>query len=275
MPRGPAIMGILNVTPDSFFDGGKYGRPASALVQAEKMIQEGAHMIDIGGESTRPGSRPVSAEEELSRVLPIVRALAKRFPQIPLSIDTQKSEVARRCIESGARILNDVSALESDPGMEPVVRRYRPSLLLMHKKGNPATMQRAPRYRNVVREVAGYLKRRARLAVSWGVPAARVWIDPGIGFGKTLRHNLQLLSSLRELVRLGHPVCVGVSRKSFIGKILGSESTPLPADERLEGSLAFAVTSFLQGASIFRVHDVGATRRALAAAAALGAPAWK
>ncbi|MBI2915520.1 MAG: dihydropteroate synthase [Elusimicrobia bacterium] len=255
------IMGILNLTPDSFYDGGRYGSVESACRRAEEMVQEGADILDLGGESTRPGSQPVSAEEELSRVLPVVKKISKRYPRVPISVDTQKSEVARQSLQEGASIINDISALRSDPGMADVLRQYRAQVLLMHMRGSPRTMQQSPRYKNVVREVKSFLSQRVRWAVEQGISESRIWIDPGIGFGKTLRHNLGILRDLKSFLSLKLPLVVGCSRKSFIGGILGEKKFPLPAEERLEGSLAAACWSYWQGVSILRVHDVGSTKK--------------
>ena len=258
------LMGILNVTPDSFFDGGKYAGKNSAVKRAAQMLEEGADLIDVGGESTRPGGKPVSLDEELKRVVPVVRELVRRFPKVQVSVDTQKSEVAIQSLNEGACMLNDVSAFRSDEErMGRALREYRPQVVLMHMQGNPKTMQKAPRYKNAVSDVKAFLAGRVRWAAAKGVPKKKIWIDPGIGFGKTLRHNLELLGALREFTALGCPVLVGCSRKSFIGVLSGGKKSPAPAGERLEGSLAAACWCALQGASALRVHDVGATRKAL------------
>lgn len=257
------IMGIINATPDSFFDGGKYNRLDAAFSRAEKLIEEGADLLDIGGESTRPGSAPVEAAEEILRTVPLIRRLARRFPHIPLSIDTQKSAVARRALDEGARVVNDVSALRADAQMVDVARERRCGLILMHMSGTPQTMQRNPRYRNVTGEVKAFLKERVRFAVQCGILKSRIWVDPGIGFGKTLRHNLELLGNLKDLSGLGCPLLVGTSRKSFLGRLAAKGKKIAGPEERLEGSLASAAWAYLQGASILRVHDVLSTKKTL------------
>jgi dihydropteroate synthase len=243
-------MGVLNVTPDSFSDGGRFRSPAAAIRHAEQMAAEGADLIDVGGESTRPGSEPVPLEEELNRVMPVIRALAKRL-RAPISIDTSKAEVARRAIEAGASMVNDVTALRGDPAMPAVVARAGASVVLMHMRGTPATMQRRPRYRDVVAEVKAFLAEAIGRAERAGIAPERILIDPGLGFGKTLAHNLRLLQHLDELVALGRPVVIGPSRKSFIGRILDVET-----DDRLAGTLACVAYAMRQGAQVVRVHDV-------------------
>lgn len=257
-------MGILNVTPDSFYDRGKYAEPDAALKRAETLIKEGADIIDIGGESTRPGSLPVPLESEIGRVIPVVKHLQKYFKSIPVSVDTQKAEVARLALSEGAKIINDVSAFRTDQKkMEKVLNEFKPTIILMHMQGTPQTMQLNPRYRDVVGEVKQFLAERVQWAREAGVPKSRIWIDPGIGFGKQLKHNLQLLQNLGKLKSIGSGLVVGCSRKSFIGMILKSEEGLLPAEDRLEGSLAAACWAALQGASVLRVHDVGPTKKAI------------
>jgi len=250
------IMGVVNVTPDSFFDGGRRLDPAKAVADGAAMAASGADIIDIGGESTRPGARPVSEEEELARVLPVVRDL-RREVRVPISIDTYKSSVARAALDAGADIVNDISALHFDPKMTSLVAAEKVPVVLMHMQGTPGTMQQEPHYGDVVREVRDFLATQLYEAMDAGVAPEAIIIDPGIGFGKTLEHNLQLLRGLPVLAALGQPLLVGVSRKAFIGKILNS--TP---DERLEGSLAAAVAAALAGANILRVHDVPETCKA-------------
>ena len=257
------IMGILNATPDSFYDGGKYGRAGDALKRAEEMVEEGAEILDVGGESSRPGAGPVPVEEECGRVVPLVRVLARKFPKIPVSIDTRKSEVAYRCLSEGARIINDISALQSDPKMLEAAFRFKPRVVMMHMRGDPETMQKHARYGNVVAEVKKFLSERVDWAVSRGVERKKIIVDPGIGFGKTTGHNLGLLRGLKSFLSIGCPVLVGCSRKSFIGTVLRRGNAPLPPGERLEGSLACALWSYLEGASILRVHDVGPTRNVI------------
>ena len=267
------LMGILNATPDSFFGAGRTPDLKASLRRAERMAAEGADWFDVGGESTRPGAAPVPLEEELRRVVPLVRALARRFPEVPVSVDTQKAEVARQSLSEGARMVNDVSALRFDPAMSRVLKESKPRVVLMHMRGDPRTMQKAPRYRDIVADVKAFLSERIRAAVSAGIPKSRLWVDPGIGFGKTVRHNLEILARLKEFASLGCPLLVGVSRKRFIGVLGGSEDRPLPPEARLEGSLAAACWAASQGAAMLRVHDVGATRRALSVFGAIGGAA--
>lgn len=253
----PLIMGVLNATPDSFYDGGRYNSHESAVERIEKMIDEGADIIDIGGLSSRPGSKPVSPEEELKRTIPLIKYIHDNF-SILISIDTYRSEVASKAVSAGAHIINDISAFTMDGNMASVASKSGAAVVLMHMQGTPEDMQDDPQYINVVDEVYEYLDKRASYAVKSGISADKIIIDPGIGFGKTLDHNLAILNKIRELTLLGFPVLVGASRKSFIGKVLD-----LPAEERLEGSLTAAVWAAINGASILRVHDVAATARAV------------
>ncbi len=262
---GPALFGILNVTPDSFSDAGEFLDPESAVARAGAMLDEGAHAIDVGGESTRPGSDPVSPEEELRRVLPVVRGILAARPGAVVSVDTYRASTARAALGAGAKVVNDVTALRGDPKMAGLVADAGCPVVLMHMLGEPKTMQRDPRYGDVVREVRDFLARRAEHAISMGVEPENVVLDPGIGFGKTLEHNLKLLNGLGALVELGFPVLVGASRKSFLGRISGSEE---PKD-RLFGTVATSVIAYERGASLFRVHDVRANREALEVAAAV------
>ncbi len=251
----PLVLGILNVTPDSFSDGGHFPDTDAAVAQALRLVEQGADLLDIGGESTRPGSQPVDLEEELSRVLPVVRRLAA-LTRAPLSIDTSKAEVARQALEAGAHIINDITALQADPAMPEVVRSYGAGVILMHMQGTPATMQLRPHYDDVVAEVANFLEARLQVCIDLGIAASQVVLDPGIGFGKTVEHNLRLLAHLEQLQRLGRPVCLGVSRKGFLGTVLGR-----PLHQRLAGSLAAACYALVRGtAQIVRVHDVAETR---------------
>jgi dihydropteroate synthase len=256
-------MGVLNVTPDSFFDGGRYFSAASALGRARQIIEEGADIVDVGGESTRPGAIPVDHGEELRRVLPVVEALADEASvsagEVRISVDTTKPGVARACLAAGARMVNDVSA---SPELAAVAAEAGVAYVAMHAKGSPRTMQDDPRYDDVVSEVLGFLAERAEAAESLGV--SEVWVDPGIGFGKTARHNLALLEATDRVVALGWPVLVGTSRKSFLGRIAagGPDEPPLGPDERFEGSLASSVWAMASGASAVRVHDVAATVQA-------------
>jgi dihydropteroate synthase len=251
-----AIMGVLNVTPDSFYDGGRYFDREAALRRAEQMVEEGADILDIGGESTRPGAEAVGLDEELRRVIPVIEEVKKRLP-VPVSIDTYKSQVAGFAVDAGAEAVNDISGLRFDPEMGGLVARRGVPVFLMHIQGTPGTMQKDPRYENVVEEVLTSLRKSVGQALAAGVPEDRIAVDPGIGFGKTVRDNLVILKNLRAFKRLGRPVLIGVSRKSFIGKVLD-----LPEEERLEGSLAATAAAVLQGADIIRTHDVGATVRA-------------
>lgn len=259
----PLVMGILNVTPDSFSDGGRFLDAERALAHAEEMVAEGADLLDVGGESTRPGAAPVSVEEEAARVLPVVRLLKARL-SVPVSVDTRRAEVARAALGEGAEVVNDVSALAA-PGMAEVVAEHGGGVVLMHMRGTPRTMQDDPRYADVAGEVAAELEEAVRRAVAAGIPEERVVVDPGIGFAKTAEHNLELLARLGELARLGRPLLLGASRKSFIGKVLGG----LPAEERGPGTAAACVVGLLQGARIFRVHDVRLVRQALDVAEAI------
>ena len=243
-------MGILNVTPDSFSNGGKFFALEHAKAQALKMAEEGADMIDIGGESTRPGSEAVSLEEELNRVIPLIKELAKTL-FVPISIDTYKSEVAYQALDAGAAMINDISALRFDSNMASVAARYNAGLVLMHIQGTPKNMQEDPHYDNLIEEIKTYLKESIRLAKQAGVTEDKMMIDPGIGFGKKVEHNLEILKRLKEFTGLGKPIMVGTSRKSFIGRVL-----ELPVEERLEGSLAGVAVSVLNGANLVRVHDV-------------------
>ena len=261
-PR-PSVMGIVNVTPDSFSDGGVHLRAEDAATAAKRMVAEGAAIVDVGGESTRPGSEGVSLEEELRRVLPVLELLQGA---VPVSIDTSKAGVARRAISLGAELVNDVTALRGDPEMAEVVAGSGAYLCLMHMLGEPRTMQLDPRYDDVASEVASFLEERLGVAVAAGIPEERVALDPGIGFGKTVEHNLELLRRLDEIVALGRPVVVGSSRKRFLGWLLGDvEATTGPP----AAGLAAAVAAYTRRATIFRVHDVRETVEALTVAKAL------
>jgi len=261
----PVLMGVLNVTPDSFSDGGEFFDLHRAVTQAESLLDEGAQMVDVGGESTRPGSDPVPPEEEARRVVPVIREMLIDRPDAIVSIDTYRAGTAGAALEAGARIVNDVTALRGDPLMAALVADARCPVVLMHMLGEPKTMQRDPRYDDVVREVRDFLAARAEHAVAAGVKEESIILDPGIGFGKTLEHNLALLRDLDSLIGLGFPVLVGASRKSFIGRITGEEE----ARERVFGTVAANVISYERGATFFRVHDVRANRDALAVARAI------
>jgi len=255
------IMGILNVTPDSFADGGRYAQPRQAVDVALKMVDEGADIIDIGGESTRPGSDPVSVEEELRRVLPVIEEISGKT-LIPISIDTYKSEVADRALQAGASIVNDISGMAFDAAMASVVARYGATAVIMHMRGTPKTMQHHPVYDDVVREVVDFLERQCEKARSAGIQ--QLMVDPGLGFGKTVQHNIALMQNLSALHEVGYPVLVGPSRKSFLGSILD-----LPVDERLEGTAAAVALCIRNGASVVRVHDVKEMKRVALVADAL------
>jgi dihydropteroate synthase len=255
-------MGVVNVTPDSFSDGGLYLEADAAVEHGLALMEEGAAILDVGGESTRPGAAPVSEEEELRRVLPVVEPLAAAGNRV--SIDTSKVAVARAALDAGATIVNDVSAFRVDPGLAGLVAERGAHCCLMHMLGEPRTMQEDPRYEDVVSEVKAFLEERLDFAVGEGVPEERVWLDPGIGFGKTVGHNLELLRRLGEIVAIGRPVVVGTSRKSFLGKLAGGK----PEGERLPGTIATNVLALERGASVFRVHDVAPVLDALTIAAA-------
>ena len=260
----PLVMGILNVTPDSFSDGGAFLSPDAALAQAERLIAEGADILDIGGESTRPGSRQISVEEEIGRVVPIIEAATKRF-STPISVDTTKSEVARRAIDAGAEIINDISGLRFDERIAAVAAESNAGLVLMHSRGTFETMHTQLPVDDILTEVITDLKRAIGLANAHGVSEAQIALDVGLGFGKTQEQNLELLAKLDKIVAefKAYPMLVGASRKSFIGKLLGG----VPAAERLGGSIAAALTAVRNGAKIIRVHDVKETVKALRAAA--------
>jgi dihydropteroate synthase len=250
-----AIMGILNVTPDSFYDGGRYVDPQAALDRALQMIDEGADVIDIGGQSSRPGSDPISTAEEAQRVLPVVQAVAQAARTI-ISVDTYRAEIARAALEAGAHIINDISGLRFDAGLLTVVVEHQAALILMHMKGLPRTMHLNPTYESVVDEVYDFLHERLRAAQAGGVAADRLFVDPGIGFGKGTEHNLEILRKLHHFLPLGQPIVIGTSRKSFIGRILGTD-----VHERLEGTAASVAMAIAHGASVVRVHDVQAIAR--------------
>jgi len=256
-------MGILNVTPDSFSDGGLHPDTESAVAHGMRMLEEGADIIDIGGESTRPGAAGVSVEEESRRVIPVVEEIFRRTGAV-ISVDTMKAGVAERGMAAGASIINDVSALTHDPAMKAVAGKYRAGVVLMHMRGTPGTMQNEPHYDDVTAEVGGYLKKRVDDLVGEGLERESLAIDPGIGFGKTVEHNMSLLAGLGVLADYGQPVVAGVSRKSFIGKITGA-----PVEQRLPGSLAALVFCVLKGAGVMRVHDVKESKQAAHIAAVL------
>ena len=247
-------MGVLNVTPDSFSDGGRYPGVDAAVARAEAIEADGADLLDIGGESSRPEARPVSLEEELARVLPVVSALAGRV-RIPISVDTTKAEVARQALDAGAAVINDISALRGDPGMADVVARSRAGLILMHMQGTPATMQDYPAHAAIVEEIGDFLQARVDAAVAAGIDRERIAVDPGIGFGKTGKQSLALMGGLTVLLALGRPIVIGPSRKSFVGAVLER-----PVHEREWGTAAAVAAGVLQGAHVVRVHSVAQMR---------------
>ncbi|MDP2471825.1 MAG: dihydropteroate synthase [Candidatus Palauibacterales bacterium] len=252
----PVVLGVLNLTPDSFSDGGSLAGPEEALARAEQMRSEGADLIDVGGESTRPGARAVAPEQEWERIRAVVRGLAKRG--IPVSIDTTKAVVAERAVDCGAAVLNDVSGLRNDPDLAGVAARAGAGLILMHMRGTPRTMQRDVEYADLLGEVKESLRRSMAVAVERGCHEGQLVIDPGIGFGKSAQGSLELIAGIGRLLDLGRPVLVGPSRKSFIGRVLD-----VSVEQRLEGTIAACVTAFERGARLFRVHDVRPVRRAL------------
>jgi dihydropteroate synthase len=263
------LMGVVNVTPDSFSDGGRFLDPSAAVAHGVRLAEEGAAILDIGGESTRPGADPVGAEEELRRVVPVVERLAAAGTGSQLSIDTSKAAVARTALDVGASYVNDVTAFRGDPAIAGLVAERGVDCCLMHMLGEPRTMQEDPRYDDVVADVKAFLEQRLAFAVGEGVPEERVTLDPGIGFGKTLQQNLELLRRLDEIAAIGRPVLVGTSRKSFLGKLTGRD-----VDDRLAGTIATNDLAYARGASVFRVHDVAPVRDALTVAAATVAAPW-
>ncbi len=252
---GPLVMGVLNVTPDSFSDGGDYLDASTAVARGAQMIEEGADLIDIGGESTRPGSESVCPAEQIRRTQPVIARIHQQYPAVPISIDTRLSEVASAAIDAGASIVNDVSALRDDPAMTSLVAGRHVPVVLMHMQGDPKTMQQAPHYGDVVADVVAFLSERMAAAVAAGIDRSMLIVDPGIGFGKTVRHNLDLIRRLSELVRLEAPILIGVSRKRFIGSILQIDD---PRQRGL-GTAAAVAACVLGGANIVRVHDVEQT----------------
>jgi dihydropteroate synthase len=256
------LMGIVNVTPDSFSDGGLFLDPGRAIEHGRSLAAEGADNLDVGGESTRPGAEAVSAEEELARVVPVVEGLAGG--EVTVSIDTSKRAVAEAALDAGAAIVNDVTALQGEPELAGLCAERDTDVVLMHMLGDPRTMQENPTYDDVVDEIRAFLAERIEFATSEGIDEERIWVDPGIGFGKTVEHNLELLRRLGELTELGRPVVVGTSRKSFIGKLTGA-----PVDRRLGGTIASSVLAFANGADVLRVHDAGPVREALTVAEAI------
>jgi dihydropteroate synthase len=271
------LMGIVNVTPDSFSDGGRYLDPAAAVARGQALVAEGADIVDIGGESTRPGAEPVAEAQELRRVLPVVERLAAEGLSAQISVDTTKAPVARAALDAGASLVNDVSAFRADPEMAALVARSGADCCLMHMLGEPRTMQDDPRYDDVVDDVKAFLEERLEFAVREGVAQERIMLDPGIGFGKTESHNLELLRRLPELLTLGVPIVIGTSRKGFLGRIAArarAGGEQLDAGDRLGGTIASNVLAYERGASVFRVHDVAPVGEALAVAAATLGGRW-
>ncbi len=261
---GALVMGILNITPDSFFDGGLYNQKENAFRRAAEIVKEGADIIDTGGMSSRPGSKPVSIDEELTRVIPAIEHIRDNF-DVLVSVDTYRSEVAAEALRAGACIVNDISGLVMDEKIVSIAAELKASLVIMHMQGTPQTMQENPCYNDVIDEIYDFLYSQSCAAIAAGVESSRIIIDPGIGFGKKLEHNIEILAKLKDFTNMGFPVMAGASRKSFIGSLLGG----LPADERLYGSVAAAVCAFINGAGILRVHDVKQTVEALKIARAV------
>lgn len=256
-------MGILNVTPDSFSDGGKYLAKAAAIRHGLRMAEEGADIIDIGAESTRPQARPVKPNDQIRRIEGVVRVLCKKLP-IPVSIDTSSADVARQCLDLGASIINDISALSNDPGLARVIARYKAGVVLMHMRGTPRTMQNRPRYGNLIKEIIDFLRIAKERALENGIEEKRIVVDPGIGFGKMTGHNLEIIKALSAFRTLARPVLIGSSRKSFIGDLLD-----MPPGEREFGTAAAIVYSVINGANILRVHAVKQMRQAITVAEAI------
>jgi dihydropteroate synthase len=272
-------MGVVNVTPDSFSDGGLFLDAGAAIAQGRALVAEGADILDVGGESTRPGAEPVAAAEELRRVVPAVEGLAEAGLDVQISVDTYKSTVARAALDAGASLVNDVTAFRADPEMAGLVAQSGADCCLMHMLGEPRTMQRVggPKYEDVVDEVKAFLEERLEFAVREGVERERIMLDPGIGFGKTEAHNLELLRRLPELLTLGAPIVIGTSRKGFLGRIIAraaGRTEPVGVADRLAGTVASNVLAYERGASVFRVHEVAPVREALAVAAATLGERW-
>jgi len=268
LDEAPVVMGVLNVTPDSFSDGGRFLSPEAAVERASTMLAEGARIVDIGPESTRPGSAEVDAEEQLRRAIPVVHAVRERHPAALISIDTRLARVAREALLAGANIVNDTSALRDEPDMLGVVAEHGAGVVLMHRRGTPETMQRGggPDYDDVIGEIREFLLERAATARSGGVPQERIFLDPGIGFGKRIEHNLRILQRLEDFAALGYPVVVGASRKQFIGSVLGLDQP----EDRDAGSIACAVWAVGAGVAVIRTHCVGPTVQAVRLAKAIG-----
>lgn len=261
----PLIMGIVNVTPDSFYDGGRYNLPDRAVARAVELVEQGADILDVGAESTRPGANPVSLEDEMARLIPVITDLVRRVT-VPISVDTTKASVAQSALDAGAAIVNDVSALRWDPAMASVVARSGAAVVLMHMQGTPQTMQQGPQYGDVTNEVVSFLDGRIQAAGAAGISRTNIILDPGIGFGKLLKHNLELLNRLSDLTKLGRPVLVGPSRKAFIGQLIDR-----PVEHREWGTAAVVALAVDRGASILRVHDVAMMAEVVKVAAAMRA----
>jgi len=251
------FMGIINISPDSFYEQSRCNSTDEVLAKAEKMKREGADFLDIGAESSRPGSNPISEQEEIDKLIPVISSLVKII-DIPISVDTYKPTVAKEALQAGAKIINDITGLQKNPEMADVISQFDAGVIIMHMQGSPITMQKNPSYKNVIQEVKEFLEQSVKISKAAGIFSDQIAIDPGIGFGKDQKHNLEILSKLEKFIELGHPILIGVSRKSFIGNIL-----KLPPEGRLEGSLAASVIGVTKGASIVRTHDIKETRNAI------------
>ena len=257
------LMGIINISPDSFYEQSRCNSTDEVLQKAEKMIREGADFLDLGAESSRPGSKPISEQEEIDKLIPVISSLVK-ITDIPISVDTYKPTVAKEALQAGAKIINDITGLQKTPEMADVISKFDAGVILMHMQGSPITMQKNPSYKNVIQEVKEFLEQSVKISKEAGIFSDQIAIDPGIGFGKKQKHNLEILSKLEKFIELGKPILIGVSRKSFIGNILN-----LPPERRLEGSLAASVIGVTKGGSIVRTHDVKETRNAIKVAEAI------
>ena len=257
------LMGIINISPDSFYEQSRCNSTDEVLQKAEKMIREGADFLDLGAESSRPGSKPISEQEEIDKLIPVISSLVK-ITDIPISVDTYKPIVAKEALKAGAKIINDITGLQKSPEMADVISMFDAGVVLMHMQGSPITMQKNPSYKNVIQEVKEFLEQSVKISKEAGIFSDQIAIDPGIGFGKNQKQNLEILSKLEKFIELGKPILIGVSRKSFIGNILN-----LPPERRLEGSLAASVIGITKGASIVRTHDVKETRNAIKVAEAI------
>jgi len=257
------LMGIINISPDSFYEQSRCNSTDEVLAKAEKMTREGVDFLDLGAESSRPGSKPISEQEEIDKLIPVISSLVK-ITDIPISIDTYKPTVAKEALQAGAKIINDITGLQKTPEMADVISKFDAGVIIMHMQGSPITMQKNPSYKNVIQEVKEFLEQSVKISKAAGIFSDQIAIDPGIGFGKNQKHNLEILSNLEKFIELGKPLLIGVSRKSFIGNIL-----KLPPEGRLEGSLAASVIGVTKGVSIVRTHDVKETRNAIKVAEAI------